>query len=387
MKDTLYSELNKLEDKYINVWEDICNIESPSRDKARVDAVGSYFIDKAKEQGWNIEVYEHDTFGNVVCITMNPNAPSEPISLSGHMDTVHPLGLFGSPATRVCRDENRIYGPGTMDCKGGIVAALYAMEALKNIGFTSRPIQLLLQSNEEIGSGIDNKDPINYICQRASSSVAFLNLEGHESYFEGKACLIRKGIAVFNFEISGVETHASYCAREGASAIAEAAHKIIELEKIKDENGLTFNCGVINGGSVSNTVPGKCRFVVDVRFSTLAQLDWAKDYIKKIADTVYVMGCSCTVTQTNQRPPMELCDRNVDLLNRANKIFEQNGLSRLEIGMRNGGSDAADVTCFGIPCIDSIGVGGERAHSPEEYGVLDSLKESATRIALIASNI
>ncbi len=59
------------------------------------------------------------------------------------------------------------------------------------------------------------------------------------------------------------------------------------------------------------------------------------------------------------------------------------GLFRLAAGKRNGGSDAADVTAFGIPCLDSIGVGGERAHSVEEYGVISSLSESAKRIASI----
>ena len=85
----------------------------------------------------------------------------------------------------------------------------------------------------------------------------------------------------------------------------------------------------------------------------------------------------------NQRVPMELCERNQELLARANEGFLANGLSPLALGHRNGGSDAADVTAFGIPCIDSLGVGGERAHSAEEYGIISSLAESAKRIAAI----
>ena len=81
-----------------------------------------------------------------------------PIALSGHMDTVHPIGIFGSPAVR--REGDRLYGPGTMDCKGGIVAGLLAMDALARSGYTDRPVMMLLQSNEEIGSGRNNKEPI-----------------------------------------------------------------------------------------------------------------------------------------------------------------------------------------------------------------------------------
>ena len=50
-----------------------------------------------------------------------------------------------------------MYGPGVMDCKGGIVAAIMAMEALEKCGFTERPVQLLLQSDEENGSATSNK--------------------------------------------------------------------------------------------------------------------------------------------------------------------------------------------------------------------------------------
>ena len=84
---------------------------------------------------------------------------------------------------------------------------------------------------------------------------------------------------------------------------------------------------------------------------------------------------------------MELTERNIKLLNKANELFIQNGLSTLEIGMRTGGSDAADVSLFGIPCIDSLGVGGERAHSIEEYGIISSLEESAKRIVSIICGI
>ena len=169
--------------------------------------------------------------------------------------------------------------------------------------------------------------------------------------------------------------------------IEEAAYKIIELQKVKNTDGLTFNCGIINGGSASNTVPGKCEFKLDVRFSNKEEYEEALKIIEKISKTIYVPGCSWKTIQTNLRVAMEINDRNVSLLNKANKLFVKNGLSALEIGERSGGSDASDITAYGIPCIDSIGVAGERAHSVEEYGVISSLAESAKRIAVIVAGI
>jgi len=383
--EDIFRKIDELNERFVDIWEDVCNIESPSDYKKGVDKVGDYFISLAEKNGWKVEIFEQESFGNVVCITMNPDSKNGVITLSGHMDTVHKVGSFGSPAVR--RDEKKIYGPGTMDCKGGIVAGFLAMQALKDCGYKDKCIRMLLQSNEEVGSGLKNKATINYICEKAKDSTAFLNLEGHEDYFLGKACLKRKGIAGFLFTVTGVETHSSYCAREGANAILEASYKIIELEKIKEADGLTFNCGVIKGGSVSNTVPGKCEFKLDVRFPTQADLERAYKIIENISNHIFVEGCSCEVTRTNLRVAMELTDKNVSLLNKVNKAFTKNDLTTLEIGERNGGSDAADVTHYGIPCIDSIGVHGGRAHSVEEYGVISSLSDSAHRIASVICEI
>ncbi len=375
--EKVFENIDKLTEEYINILEDVVNIESPSLEKERVDEVSKYFIELSKKNGWEVETQKFSEFGDVVTVTMNANAPGGVITLSGHLDTVHPVGLFGNPPAK--REGDKLHGPGAMDCKGGVVAGFLAMKALSDAGYKDRCVKMILQSNEEVGS----RDTIDYICESAKDSLAFLNLEGHEGYFEGKACLKRKGIARFLFKIKGIEAHSSYCAREGANAIAEAAAKILELEKIKNDDGLTFNCGVIVGGTTPNTVPGSCEFKVDVRFATGYEYEEALRIVKNVAEMNYLEGCTTEVSQISKRAAMELNEKNTKLLADINKIFTANGLSTLEIGERAGGSDASNVTSYGIPCIDSIGIGGERAHSVEEYAILSSLPESAKRISSI----
>lgn len=375
----LFEQIDALNSKYISIWEECCNIESPTKYKAGVDAVGNYFAALAREQGWRVERFEQKKAGDVICITMNPDADAAPICFSGHMDTVHPVGSFGNPAVRI--EGDKIYGPGVEDCKGGIVAGFLAMEALKNAGFTSRPVMMLLQSDEEVGSTLSDKATIGYICQRAKDAVAFLNLEGAS---KGKACIQRKGTITFTFKVTGVEAHSSLCATKGSNAILEAAHKIIELEKIKDNDGITFSCGVISGGTVPNTVAGECEFRVNARYANKQQLEWARNYANEVAAKTHVEGCSCTVNQPKGRVAMELSQKNVDLLQTLNDIFEQNGLEKLEASKSKGGSDAADTSEFGIPTIDSLGVRGGNIHSPGEYAYLESLAESAKMLAASA---
>lgn len=368
---------------YINIWKEVCDIESPTTFKEGVDAVGNYFIAKANEHGWKVEVLEEKVSGNAICITMNPDAKKAPVALSAHMDTVHPIGMFGYPPTRIDVENDKIYGPGVTDCKSGLVAALFAMETLQEAGFTDRPVVFILQSDEENSSITSEKRTVQFMCDKAKGAAAFLNLEGGT---KGVAVIMRKGIIRFKLHITGVAAHSSQCADatgHGVNAIAEAAHKILELEKMKDPDGITCNCGVIEGGTVGNTVPEKCSFVVDIRFATTAQMEEATKKVHEVAAHSYLEGSSCEVELVSQRIAMEDREYNRDLLKRINEISEETGLPTLDGQLRKGGSDAAYTTAAGIPTIDNIAPIGGRVHSIDEYGILSSLKESTKRLAAI----
>lgn len=378
MKDfnKVFASIEQLNLEFVNRWVEVCNIESPTEFKEGVDAVGEYFAEYSKKQGWSVEIFEQKTAGNCVCITMNADSIKRPVTLSGHMDTVHTVGSFSNPTVKM--DDKYIYGPGVMDCKGGIVAALMAMTALKNVGFTERPIRLMLQSDEETNSTTSNKETINYICQKATDSIAFLNCE---SIRGNTAVLWRKGICRYRFEISGQSIHASRCAEGGSSAIAEAAYKIIELEKLKDVEGLTCNCGLVNGGTTANTVPNMCTFVAEIRFNNLDQQQKGEKILQAVAQKSYISGTSCIMTKISSRPAMEKTSQNFGLLEKLNKIYKECGLPVLSPRQSLGGSDAAEITCAGIACVDSIGVAGDKIHTIDEYAVISSLSEAAKRIA------
>lgn len=375
--EKLFKTIEGLNEQYLNVLESVCNIESPTTFKKGVDDVGAYFLKIAKSHNWQVDVFEQKISGNVICIALNANADKEPVCVSGHMDTVHPVGSFGIPAVK--RDSENMYGPGVMDCKGGIVAAVMAMDALEKCGFKSRPVYLLLQSDEENGSSTSDKKTIEYISKKAKNSIAFLNLEGTKG---NTAVLERKGILRYNFTIYGKAMHSS-CCTEGSNSIAEAAFKIIELEKMKDAAGITCNCGVIQGGTAPNTVAEECTFYADIRFSTEDELEIVKKKVNEIAEKITVSGCICKLKEISYRPAMMLCDKNIKLLERMNEIYKENGLPVLKRRACLSGSDAAYITQSGIPCVDNLGTEGSNIHSTNEYIKLDSLVESAKRIAAL----
>lgn len=374
----IFDKIDSLENEYIQFLVDITNIESPTDYKKGVDEVGKYISDKAKELGWKIEIQKQEISGDCICITMNPDAKEKSIAFSGHMDTVHPIGLFGNPPVKI--DAEKIYGPGVTDDKGGIVAAFLAMRALCDCGFNKRPIKLILQSDEEVSSSFSNKTTVSFMAEKAKDSIGFFNCE---QYDEGYATIKRKGISKYRFEITGKAAHAGVC-YNGVSAIAEASRKILELEKYKNPDGITFNCGTINGGTATNSVPEKCEFTIDVRFSSKEEMEESDKIIEEISKTSYLSGTTCCATLLSRRVSMELNEANLNLLEKINEIFEKNNMPRLVPKPRNGGSDAADITAYSIPCVDSLGVSGGAIHSKEEFLYKRSIAEAAKRLSAIA---
>jgi glutamate carboxypeptidase len=381
----VFETIEALDAEFRQVWVDVASIESPTVYKEGVDAVGAYFIKRAEANGWQVEILEQPVSGNAVCLTMNPHAKGAPVALSGHMDTVHAVGFFGTPAVRM--DDGHIYGPGVTDCKGGIVAGFLAMEALHKCNFTDRPVMLILQSDEETSSKGSNKETIRWMCEKAKDCVAFLNLEPKKA---GTVVLTRKGIIRYRLSIKGRAVHSSDCANPkmvSVNAIAEAAHKIIELEKYKDHHGLTFNCGVIEGGTTANSVPDACSVVVDIRYATEEQRHEAERIVHDVAAHAYVEGSSCVVDLVSARDAMAPSPKNDALYARMNEVFAETGLSALTRRHGNGGADAAYTTSAGIPTLDCLGTIADRVHSKEEMGYLASLASSAKRLAALVMKL
>ena len=174
---------------------------------------------------------------------------------------------------------------------------------------------------------------------------------------------------------------------EGANAVAEAAYKIIHLEKLKDLQGITCNCSVIHGGTVANTVAEECIFYADVRTMDAQQSAEAIEILESTAAHSYVPGCTCKIEQVSYRPAMPFTERNQALFEEMNRIFAANGMPQFGMRRSMGGSDATYITEAGIPCVDGVGVDGGNTHSIDEFMKMDSLAQTAKRLAVVAAEI
>lgn len=376
--EKLFEKIDSLNEEYLQFLIDVCTLESPTENKECVDRVGKYFIDKAKAKGWTVETQHQEISGDAIAITMNPDAPGEAVCFSGHTDTVHPIGSFGEVPVRC--DEKNIYGPGVTDCKGGLVASFMAMDALRQCGFKERPVKLLIQTDEENGSRNSKKTTIQYLGEKAKGCIAFLNTEPAK---RDSFAITTRGICKYRFHITGIAEHSSRC-HNGASAICEAAQKIIRMEKFKNPDGITCNCGLIQGGSAENTVPEECSFTADFRYRTQAERELIEKTVEELANTSFVEGTKCSYTLASSRVAMEKTQRNVELFNKVHDIHLENGLGDVTTIGLTGGTDAADITKMGIPCLDGFGLIGGKIHNLGEYAEIDSLAFAAKRMASVA---
>ena len=124
--------------------------------------------------------------------------------------------------------------------------------------------------------------------------------------------------------------------------------------------------------------------MANVRFATNAELDEFKAFCDKLCEDIKVPGCSCSYVLPRVRPAMERCERNINLANRVNEIWRENGFEEILPVFNAGGTDAAFASAAGIPSVDSLGTIGGMIHTTKEYGVISSLAEYAKRLALAA---
>jgi glutamate carboxypeptidase len=86
--------------------------------------------------------------------------PKKGIIFAGHMDTVYAKGTIKERPFKI--EDGKAYGPGVLDMKGGIIAAIFATKALNSIGYDERPIKFILAGDEEVGHINSTCDQVIY---------------------------------------------------------------------------------------------------------------------------------------------------------------------------------------------------------------------------------
>jgi glutamate carboxypeptidase len=354
-------------------------LESPSDDQRAVNVCVDAVAKMAAELGARVRRHRQRIFGDVLELRFGAGAAAKkkdaPLMLLGHLDTVWPLGTLAKMPFRM--EKGRAWGPGTLDMKAGVAMAMTAIEILRTIGGEHRPIVMLLNSDEEVGSPVSR--PITE--KLAQECAAVFVLEPAQG-LSGAYKTARKGVGDYTVRVKGVAAHAGVDFERGHSAIGELAHQLETIRTFTElDRGLTVNAGMVRGGTRTNVIAAEAEAEIDVR---IAQAKDAARIEKKFRGLrVRDRGCVLAVEGGMNRPPMERSRATVALFRCAQEMAKGLGF-QLEEAATGGGSDGNFTSAMGVPTLDGMGAVGEGAHASHESVLLQDL---APRTALLAEMI
>jgi glutamate carboxypeptidase len=272
-------------------------------------------------------------------------------------------------------DSERVWGPGVLDMKAGVAMALTAISILKEQEKLTRPVILLLNSDEEVGSNASR--PLTEKLARQCDAVFVLEpAQG----LAGAYKTARKGVGNYLVSVKGVASHSGVDFERGHSAIVEIARQIERITQFTElDRGITVNVGTVQGGTRSNVVASEAHAEVDVRIAKAKDRVRVEKHFRSLR--VFDSKCSLHVEGGLNRPPMERTRGTVALFKRAAVHARELGFT-LEEAATGGGSDGNFTSAIGVPTLDGMGAVGEGAHAPHESLLLEHM---APRTALLAA--
>jgi len=379
MSDPIVSYLELRLKDYIEDLRTLVNIDSGSYCKSGVDAVNDWLVDRLTSLGLTVQRFPQTDFGDDIYGSI-AGTGNQRILLLGHSDTVFPQGTVAKRPMSM--QANRIFGPGTCDMKAGLLTGIYAIEALRHIGFVEYgSLSFLCVSDEEIGGDRHSRE----LVQSSAREVdAVLTLEAARE--NGDIVSARKGVCWYSLEAFGKSAHAGVEPEKGRNAIVALAQQISGLQSLNEfKQGMTVNPGTIEGGTAPNVVPDYAKIRIDLRTMLIADKeDFERAVNEKLEKTVYP-GINFVFKQESDAftPPMERT-KAVELLEGLAKLAAHELGFEVEGATTGGASDASIASAEGTPALDGLGPIGGLDHSPDEYIEIDSI---VPRTALLAKLI
>ena len=368
--------------RYVGDLASLVGIDCGSYTPTGINRVADAVSGTLKELGASVERIAHSPsegerqLGDLVIGRLEGSGPR--LLLIGHMDTVFEAGTAAERPFKV--DGDRATGPGVSDMKGGLLAGLHGLAALRSLD--RRPsVTFVANPDEEIGSPFSTA----HIRELVPEHDAGLVLECARA--NGDIVSARKGIADYEVTITGRAAHAGVEPEKGRSAILEAANQVLALHALNGRwPSATINAGVIDGGTRPNVVAASCRMEIDLRAASVSEFEMAAAEMEGIVTHPTVEGVSATIRQAAFHPPMERTPGNARLADLAIAIAAELGFE-LRDALTGGASDANTTTAAGLPTLDGLGPVGGDDHSADEWLDLTSVVPRTTLLAALMDRV
>jgi len=362
----------------VHLLKQLAILESPTHDKKAVDACAAFVAREFKRTGCKVTILPQKDIGDLTVAEFAPgrlkDADDEILVLT-HIDTVWPVGKIVKMPFYV--SGNKLYGPGVLDMKAGVVMLLTALRSLQSLNIKlQKRVTVVVNTAEETGHAAAH-DLIRKLARKASLVLCL------EPALPGGALkLERKGRLVVRLDVRGRAAHGG-SPEKGVSAIEELVTQIARLKRLRTGE-TTVNVGLAGGGEKANVVAENAWAVLDIRFWKSTDRDRV---LKILRESVPALGgARLKVSVESTTPPMEKTKASEKLFVRAQEIAVGMGLS-LKGGKTGGGSDASIAAGMGIPTLDGLGPDGDGIHAEHEHLILSSFVERTALLTQLLKDL
>ena len=368
--------LRKRLPQMLETLRELTLLESPSLDKKTADRCCEFLAEKWLRHGTIAQIIRQKHRGDHLRVVWQPaeGRTKSQLLVLGHYDTVYPTGTLAKMPFRV--SAGKAYGPGTFDMKAGIVQALFALEAIREL---HAPVQtrlvFLWTSDEEIGSESSRK-LIEVEAQRSDAVFVLEPSLGPRGLLKTS----RKGVGEAELIVHGRSSHAGLAPEKGINAVHELAAQITRLEKWNDlSRGVTINADVVSGGSRANVIADRAQATLDLRA-------WRHTDMRALEKRLHSLkpvhrGAKLEIRGGFDRPPLER-KHSATLFARAKSIARELGFYLGEAAA-GGGSDGNFTAALGIPTLDGLGAVGDGAHATHEHILIQAMPQRAALLAAL----
>ena len=385
-------------DEALALLERVVNINSGTQNFSGVREVGAVFRAALETLGFTTRWVDGEAFHRAGHLVAEHPGTGPRILLVGHLDTVFERD---SPFQKFQRiDAKTAKGPGIIDMKGGDVIIVQALAAIGAAGaLKDMNVTVVMTGDEEDGGRplLRSRDALVAAAKGAEAAIGFEDGPGDPRY----AVTARRGTMDWQLRVRGTPAHSSQIFREeyGHGAIFEAARLLNGFrEKMAGEEHLTFNPGVILGGTAvdydaaqtrgsasgkTNVIAGETVVAGDLRTLSPAQLERAMQTMREVVATPSPRT-QATLTFGEGYPPLAPADGNARLLAIYDRASRDLGFGPV-VAVNPDKAGAADVSFISGEAkmiLDGVGLMGHDDHTPGETADLSTLPSQTKRAAM-----
>ncbi|MBK9731277.1 MAG: M20/M25/M40 family metallo-hydrolase [Chitinophagaceae bacterium] len=390
----------------LTLLKNAVNINSGTMNFDGVRKVGELFMEELKKLGFETRWSSGDAFnraGHLIAVHKG-KGKGKKFLLIGHLDTVFESDNTFQTGTML--NDSILQGPGASDMKGGDVIIILAMQALNDAGLLDDlSIEIVMTGDEELnGDPIAlSKKEIKDAALRADIALGFEDGDG----LPNSALVSRRGSSEWTLTVKGTPAHSSQIFTEavGSGAIFEAARILHSFyEALSKEENLTFNPGIIAGGSEvsfdektntatafgkNNIVSGDVIVRGDLRAVSTEQLKKSRQIMSDIIQQNYPHTSATIDFGDDGYPPMTLTDGNKKLLEEYSKVSVDLGFGVVNaVPPRNAGAADISFACDYVQmALDGLGIAGTGGHTSNETANLNYLAIDAKRAAVLIARL